>query len=60
MLVACTPSADFDLHARCNCAMSKVRDLVVALSYGGAQSPASAVTDLGASFFERSFLRGPR
>jgi hypothetical protein len=42
------------------CAMSKARDLPVALSYGGARPMATAAAGLGTFLVERSFLHGSR
>jgi hypothetical protein len=42
------------------CAMSKTRDLPVALSYGGAHSMATAAAGLGTVLVERNFLHGSR
>jgi hypothetical protein len=42
------------------CAMSKARDLPVAMSYGGAHSMAAAATGLGTILVERNFLNGSR
>jgi hypothetical protein len=40
--------------------MSTARDLLVALSYGGAHPMTTAAAGLGAFLIERSVLRGPR